>query len=238
MAGGNKNAKGRPKRDDLRKIPRTVTRYPDSDLRPSSIDPRRKLAVDIWFGQTRRSWRQAFLQAGFSEWAANHHKEILADPNVVEYRNQKAEELLAAKGISAAAIVEGMANIANFDFHQMLDEEGNFLPLHEIDTATVAAIKSVDVRVEKIDGEEVARVIKITSWDKIDASKWIMDRLTGVLPNVNVNVNMTEDEMRAKALRLIQPAVEALLAEKLENQERILRARWKIDELPEPTTKS
>lgn len=119
---------------------------------------------------------QAAIRAGYSEKTAqvigaeNLSKPMIADA-IAKARKKTSDKL----EITRERVLIEMARIAFSDPRKMFDEDGQLLPIVDMDDDTVAAIGGVDMNMRSVrgpDGEstnETEGVHKIKVWDKNSA---------------------------------------------------------------------
>lgn len=117
---------------------------------------------------------QAAIRAGYSEKTAQEiGSENLSKPIIQNRISELQLSLQTKTGITQARVLEEFAKIAFFDIRKIYGDDGQLLPISEIDDQSAAAICGVESYEEKAQaGEEefvtgVVRKVKIT--DKIKA---------------------------------------------------------------------
>ena len=102
--------------------------------------------------------RQAAIRAGYSEHTATEQASRLLTIVKVQEAVAAGRKKLAEKaGVTQERVLKEYARIAFLDIRKIFDEEGNLLPIHEIDDETVAAISGLEVekRISAIAGPDV-----------------------------------------------------------------------------------
>lgn len=132
---------------------------------------------------------------------------------------ERRAEYLESAGIDGARAWIEIARIAYFDHRKLTDAEGNPIPLHKLDDATVAAIAGIDVEELFVgrgdDRVQIGTLKKYRTWNKVDALKMILEakrelvqrhELTGLGGGPLQSVAITTDDP-LEAARIYQEMV-------------------------------
>lgn len=104
---------------------------------------------------------QAAIRAGYSpKTAASIGEENLKKPEIRAAVDASLLELAERVGITAEMVLRERKRIAFFDARKLLDNEGNPLPMQELDDDTAAAIAGLEV-VQMSGGDEIPGVISL-----------------------------------------------------------------------------
>ncbi len=118
---------------------------------------------------------QAAVRAGYSartaEWIG---PQLLKKPHVAAAIRSGQLVIAERAEVEAEEVVRQLARIAFSDVRRLFDQDGNLLPIEEIDPATAMAISSYDVWVDPASGVRRARV---RFWDKNSALEKLMKHL-------------------------------------------------------------
>lgn len=117
---------------------------------------------------------QAAIRAGYSEKTAQIiGSENLSKPLIAEAIEKARKKTSTKLEITRERVLMEMARLAFSDPRKMFDEDGQLVPIHELDDDTAAAIGGIDVNMRATrgpDGEtninETEGVHKIKVWDK------------------------------------------------------------------------
>ncbi len=110
---------------------------------------------------------QAALRAGYSKnYAAKDAYKLLVNVGIQE----RIAELQAAAAkrneITLDQILAEYAKLAFFDIRKLYDENGNLIPIHELDDATAGAIGGVEVLTIGTGDNQVGTTTKVKVWEK------------------------------------------------------------------------
>ena len=114
---------------------------------------------------------------------------------IKELRGTTSEELL----VSDESVLREYARIAGSDIRKIHDEDGNLLPICDLDDATAAAVQSVKVVPKKRADGEIEYVHEIKLWPKTQA-----------LDALSKNLGLFEKDNRQKAIKLDVPMDELI----------------------------
>lgn len=114
--------------------------------------------------------RQAAIAAGYEERGATDMVKTLMDNPFVR---RKLYDMISAREkkalFTAERIAEEYAKIAFGDIRDLYDEQGNLLPIHQLDEATAAMIGGLDVDEMRAMGVTIGLTKKIKLNDKLAA---------------------------------------------------------------------
>lgn len=132
---------------------------------------------------------------------------LLSNPKV-SLRIQELRVAIAEKTIiTEARVIEEAARIGLLDPAKMVDESGALLPLHKMPPEVRAAISSIKVSEEKVDGVVIGVIKEVKLWDKNSALEKIMKHLgmferdnkqkAGIFENVPIGtLRIIEEKLR------------------------------------------
>ena len=139
--------------------------------------------------------KQAAIRAGYSPKTAEQMaSRLLRKVKVREFIDKLMKKRQEKVGITQERVLQELARIAFFDPKKLFDNEGNPIPITELDDDTAAVIAGLDLKEEYEGyGDErkfVGYTKKIKLSDKNSALNLAMRHL-GML-NDNLNLNITE----------------------------------------------
>ena len=108
---------------------------------------------------------KAALRAGFKR--EEYGRQMLTKSHVARAIEECKGKLLSKVDISAERALRELARLAFSDVRKLYDDQGNLIPIHQLDDDAAATIASVEVvTVAAGDGESVVNTRKIKTWDK------------------------------------------------------------------------
>ena len=124
----------------------------------------------------------AYIASGFSPNGAHGaasklQKVAKVAARIEELKANVARVAQEKSGVTEAQVIQEAARIGLLDPARLFDEKGNLLPINEIPAEVRAAIASIEVGEDEIDGEVTTRVKKIKLWDKNSALEKLMKHL-------------------------------------------------------------
>ena len=91
-----------------------------------------------------RNATQAAIRAGYAENSANRTgSRLLTNDDIKSYADELCEKHLEKIDYSAEAVLREMARIAMFDPKKLFDDNGDLIPVHELDDDTARALVSM-----------------------------------------------------------------------------------------------
>ncbi len=112
-----------------------------------------------------RNATQAAIRAGYSKKTAGQiGDENLKKPDIRAAIDAGLAKLSGRIEISAERVLKERARLAFFDPRKLLDDNGNPLPLHQLDDDAAAAIAGVDIQING-DGGSVVRKYRLAGKD-------------------------------------------------------------------------
>ena len=126
-----------------------------------------------------RNATQAAIRAGYAENSANRTgSRLLTNDDIKSYADELCEKHLEKIDYSAEAVLREMARIAMFDPKKLFDDNGDLIPVHELDDDTARALASIEIEALYegfgSDREQVGHTKKVKLWNKENALKTFM----------------------------------------------------------------
>lgn len=132
-----------------------------------------KLFLDKYFETLHGT--QSAIFAGYSAHTARvKASQILATDEAEEYLNKQREKAQKRTNITVDRVLNEYAKIAFFDVRQVFGNDGELLPIHQIDDSTAGAINSIESIEEWGEDDNGDRVVigtlkKVKVTDKVRA---------------------------------------------------------------------
>ncbi|HEX5461898.1 MAG TPA: terminase small subunit [Steroidobacteraceae bacterium] len=106
---------------------------------------------------------------------------VMGRAGIKEAIEERTQQAIARAGVRQVRVFEELAAIAYFDPADVVDEDGNLKPIHEIPLAARKALAGIEVE-ELYEGrgearEHVGRLHKLKHWSKVDALKLLGQHL-------------------------------------------------------------
>ena len=136
---------------------------------------------------------QAEIRSGYSENGAKETASRLITINNIAQAIQKQLDARAERTlVTADRVINELAKIAFIDVKDIFDENGNLIPVSELDNGVSAAISSIEVLKQKTeDGEDPEWIHKIKLWDKKSALETLAKHLHLVTDKKEIDINLT-----------------------------------------------
>lgn len=113
--------------------------------------------------------KQAAIRAGYSPQSAESTgPRMLRFAQVSEAIKSRQGEVLDKAEAEAADVIRELTRIGRMDPGHLVNEQGEFLPLHQLPEAVRRAISGVEVE-ETQQGEATVRKVKYRFWPKVEA---------------------------------------------------------------------
>lgn len=112
---------------------------------------------------------QAAIRAGYSKKTANvAGPRLLSNVRIADEIAKKNAKIESKLEVSAERVLQEIARLAFADPRKMFDDNGNLIPIHQLDADTAATIGGFEVVSKSISGgeQEVEHVHKFKVWDK------------------------------------------------------------------------
>lgn len=94
---------------------------------------------------------------------------LLRNAKVLEIIQEKERKLTIKFEVTAENLLSEASALAFSDIRRLFNKDGSPKSIHELDDATAAAIKSIEVGQMMSEGKVVGRMCKIRLWDKNSA---------------------------------------------------------------------
>jgi phage terminase small subunit len=108
---------------------------------------------------------QAGQRAGYKH--RDMGRQLLTFPHIMQAIEEGKRKLLSKVDLSAERALRELARLAFSDVRKLYDDQGNLIPIHQLDDDAAATIASVEVVTAPTgDGESVINTRKIKTWDK------------------------------------------------------------------------
>lgn len=109
---------------------------------------------------------QAAIRAGYSAKTAQEQgSRLLSNVIIAQRIAEKRQELADNTGLSVERVLQEAMRLAFFDIRKLTDDEGNPIPVHQLDADTAAAIQGLELATErgpdKESGPTIVRKYKI-----------------------------------------------------------------------------
>lgn len=125
---------------------------------------------------------RAAIAAGYSENTATEQgSRLLTNVKVMEYLADKQSKLAIKHNMTLDIVVSEYKKIALFDIRKCFDENGDLIPIHELDDDTAGGIAGIEVYEEKGSGEEETFTSAKTKKIKISDKRAALDSICKVL---------------------------------------------------------
>lgn len=107
---------------------------------------------------------------------------------IAELRRRQATQLI----LSRAEVLNGLARIASFDPRNLYDEDGEMIPLHELDDVTVASITGIKAqRLNTPTEDDPTKTTLLTVEVKLADKKAALDSLAKAMGMFDTKVEVT-----------------------------------------------
>lgn len=117
---------------------------------------------------------QSAIRAGYSAKTAHSHgPRLLENVGVRDFISELKSVRSEATGIKAKWVLDRLANIADFDIRKLFDENGNLLPINQLEPETAFALSSIDIGEMTTGDDFISLTKKIKAADKIKALELI-----------------------------------------------------------------
>lgn len=126
------------------------------DVDEFGLNPRQRILADkfLELGEATAAYRAAGYKAKTDQAAYSGASEILSHPKVSAYVQMRRQEQAKNLDYGVQRVLQEVARIAFFDARRMFNKDGNLLPVHEMDDDTAAALASVEVRRQTLEGKQ------------------------------------------------------------------------------------
>lgn len=161
---------------------------------PHGLEPRQRRFVEEYlvdFNATR-----AARDAGYSPASASSIAwENLRKPEIEKAINDGKEAALQALGVSRERVLGELAALAFSDLSEAFDEDGGLLPIRKMPARLRAAVASVEVEQQSVEGVSVGTVAKLKLWDKGAALERLGKNLKLFTDKVELSGGLTLEQM-------------------------------------------
>ena len=110
---------------------------------------------------------KAALAAGYK--SGNYGNQLTRNPQIQAAISKAITQRFYEHRIDSARVLEELGCMAFYDPAKLFNEEGNLLPIHQIDEATRRAIVGVDITQKEDEDGNVKTTAKIRLGDKLGA---------------------------------------------------------------------
>jgi phage terminase small subunit len=195
----------------------TIKHLPTVEGGPySKLTKRQKLFVDEYLAS--RTAAAAYVAAGYK---GLHPTEaawsLLKKPSISDAVIERRRQLLDDVGIRQERVVSELAAIGFVDIRKLENEIGDVIPLHQLDAATAAAVRAVEIEDVSIGGrlgkrykyqfyDKVKALDKLGQWMKL----WESAHASINIDNRRVEINSSPDPRSEATLRAVNDLIESV----------------------------